>query len=61
MSYSDVQSLMEHLPRDKKQVLLLVLQAASDDLRPLTQHERDTIVQLFTECINTRRKRTDVH
>ena len=51
MTYAEVKSLMEHLPRDKKHILLLVLQAASDDLSTLTQAERTTITQLFTECI----------
>lgn len=51
LTYADVQSLMQHLPREKKHILLLVLQAASDDLSTLMNDERTTIAQLFTECI----------
>lgn len=56
-SYAETINMLRNLPNQELvKTVLIILQSASDDLSVLTRKERDIIVRLFAECINSKDK-----
>lgn len=49
--------IFNNIPRDLRNVALLVLQAAADDLSKLTKKERDLLVTMFEQAINDKERK----